>query len=265
MNAQADLLDITPTPSAKPERALPSAPRPQSAQVIKTDSAALMGAITRASKDASIDAEKLSNLMTLYERIEANQAKQAFSAAMKAAQADMRPVSADASNPQTRSKYASYAQIDRAIRPIYTRHGFSVSFDTADGAPADHVRVVAFVEHEDGHSRTHHLDMPADGKGAKGGDVMTKTHAMGSGVSYGRRYLLGMIFNIAVGDDDDGNGATYVQYISTDQVDDLVALMDEVGADRTRFLNFLKVSTLAHLPAARFKQAVEALEKKRGA
>jgi hypothetical protein len=44
----------------------------------------------------------------------------------------------------------------------------------------------------------HRIDMPADGKGAKGGDVMTKTHAMGAAASYGQRYLLKLIFNIAV-------------------------------------------------------------------
>jgi hypothetical protein len=49
--------------------------------------------------------------------------------------------------------------------------------------------------------------MPVDGKGARGGDVMTKTHAMGSGVSYGMRYLLRMIFNLAIDYDDDGNAA----------------------------------------------------------
>ena len=38
---------------------------------------------------------------------------------------------------------------------------------------------------------------------------MTKTHAFGSGTSYGMRYLLKMIFNIAIGEeDDDGNAAT---------------------------------------------------------
>jgi hypothetical protein len=51
--------------------------------------------------------------------------------------------------------------------------------------------------------------MPADGKGAKGGDVMTKTHATGAAMSYGARYLLKYIFNVAVGEDDnDGNGST---------------------------------------------------------
>jgi len=36
---------------------------------------------------------------------------------------------------------------------------------------------------------------------------MTKTHAAGSGMSYGQRYLLKMIFNIAFSDDD-GNKAS---------------------------------------------------------
>jgi hypothetical protein len=48
--------------------------------------------------------------------------------------------------------------------------------------------------------------MPTDGKGAKGGDVMTKTHAAGAGMQYGMRYLLKGIFNVAIGEEDkDGN------------------------------------------------------------
>ena len=37
---------------------------------------------------------------------------------------------------------------------------------------------------------------------------MTKTHAAGSALTYGQRYLLKMIFNIAIGSDDDGNAAS---------------------------------------------------------
>ena len=93
------------------------------------------------------------------------------------------------------------------MRPIYTKHGISLSFDTADGAPLDYVRIVCYVS-KGGFSRTYHVDMPADGKGAKGGDVMTKTHATGSAISYGQRYLLKMIFNVSTGEaDDDGNAA----------------------------------------------------------
>jgi hypothetical protein len=49
--------------------------------------------------------------------------------------------------------------------------------------------------------------MPIDTKGARGGDVMTRTHATGSAYTYGKRYLLIGMFNLAIGDDDDGNTA----------------------------------------------------------
>jgi hypothetical protein len=181
------------------------APHHASAEVVAADAGSLMAVISRAAADPNTDVDKLERLMGLYERITDRSAEQSYHDAMNAAQEEMRPIAADANNPQTKSKYASYAALDRALRPIYTRHGFSISFDTADGAPVDHVRVVAEVAHRDGFKKRPHLDMPADGKGAKGGDVMTKTHAIGAAVTYGKRYLLGMVFNIAVGDDDDGN------------------------------------------------------------
>jgi hypothetical protein len=125
---------------------------------------------------------------------------------MSEAQSEMRPVAADAENPQTRSRYASYEALDRALRPIYTKHGFALSFNTGD-APLPDVRARALRrDARRRHAKVYKADMPADGKGAKGGDVMTKTHATGSAMSYGMRYLLKMIFNVAVGeDDDDGN------------------------------------------------------------
>ena len=163
----------------------------------------------RFATDPNVSVEKIERLMALLERGEARKAEAAFNAAMASAQKAMRPVAADAYNPQTKSKYASYEALDRALRPIYTEHGFGLSFDTGDGAPPDFVRVLCYVTHSGGHARTYKLDMPADGKGAKGGDVMTKTHATGSGLSYGQRYLLKMIFNVAVGEeDDDGNRAS---------------------------------------------------------
>ena len=60
-------------------------------------------------------------------------------------------MSTDSGNPQTRSKYASLAAIDRALRPIYTKHGFSVTFDTGEDAPENvsvdtrHCRHVAAI------------------------------------------------------------------------------------------------------------------------
>jgi hypothetical protein len=132
-------------------------------------------------------------------------AKVQFADSLHRAQGKMRPIAADAVNPQTHSKYASYSALDRALRPIYSEEGFSLSFNTAESTIPDHMRVLCDVS-RGGYTRTYQIDMPADGKGAKGGDVMTKTHATGAAASYGMRYLLKMIFNVAVGEDDrDGN------------------------------------------------------------
>jgi hypothetical protein len=121
-------------------------------------------------------------------------AEQAFNIALADAQTEMHPVATDSDNPQTRSRYASYAALDRAVRPIYAGHGFALSFNTADAPGPEQARIVCDVSHVGGDTRRYHIDMPVDGKGARGGDVMTKTHAMGSGISYGMRYLLRMIF-----------------------------------------------------------------------
>lgn len=149
--------------------------------------------------------ETIERLVALQEHIADKNAEQAFAAAMSCTQANMGRISADATNPQTKSAYASYAALDRVLRPIYTAEGFSLSFDTADGG-ADAVLVLCHVSHNEGHTRTYRISMPNDGKGAKGGDVMTKTHAQGAAMSYGMRYLLKLIFNVAIGEDDkDGN------------------------------------------------------------
>jgi hypothetical protein len=78
------------------------------------------------------------------------------------------------------------------------------------------------------------------------------------------RYLLKMIFNIAVSDkDDDGNAAANTgAAITEEQVGDLTALIDSVGADKARFLKFFKVEQLTDLPAKRFQEAVTMLNAK---
>ena len=173
--------------------------------VVTADGSTILEMIGRMAIDPALDIEKLDRLIAMQERLAARDAERYFNQALNDAQSELGPVAADASNLQTKSKYASYPALDRVIRPVYSKHGFSLSFDTGDSPLAEHIRVICYMAHRDGHSRSYHVDMPADGKGAKGGDVMTKTHAAGAAMSYGQRYLLKLIFNIAVGEDRDGN------------------------------------------------------------
>lgn len=231
------------------------------------ETAALISVIERAATNPDVNMDKMERLLVMQERIFAKNAEMAFNASMTDAQSNMRQVSADATNPQTRSQYASYSALDKAIRPVYTQHGFSLSFDTADGAQPDWVRVVCYVSHRNGHSRTYHVDMPADGKGAKGGDVMTKTHAAGSAMSYGMRYLLKLIFNVAVGeDDDDGNAASEMPTsprITAHQVADLKAMMEEVKQNESAMLKHFKIARIEDMRVTQLEEAILTLERKR--
>jgi hypothetical protein len=236
------------------------------AQPAMSESTSLMNMIERAARDPSVDIGKMRELLAMRKELAGEAAKQAYTEAMMQAQTEMRPIAADATNPQTRSKYASLAKLDRALRPIYTKHGFAISFNTGDGAPTEHVRVVAKVSHISGHTEDYHIDMPADGKGAKGGDVMTKTHAVGSGVAYGQRYLTKMIFNVAVGPDDDGNLASKKpdavddKPITPDQAKTLIELVDTSGVGGKRFCEKYGLEKVGDLPEKSLAEATKALE-----
>lgn len=153
--------------------------------------------------NAAIDV--IERLAALQEKAMLRDAEIEFNDALSRIQAEIKRVAPDLTNPQTNSRYASYGAIDKAIRPIYTRAGMSLSFSHTDCPKADCVRVVCFAS-LGAYTRTYQMDMPADGKGAKGGDVMTRTHATAAADTYAKRYLVKDVFNIAIGEyDTDGN------------------------------------------------------------
>lgn len=195
--------------TAPQKRGLPAVRQPQQGQQLAQPAQTMEQSFRDMARDPQVSIEKLERLMALWERGEVKRQAQEFGVAMAKAQQAIPTVIADKDNNQTSSRYASYPALDRVVRPIYSAHGFSLSFDTRPIESEQAVRVICYVAHIAGHVREYQIDMPTDGKGAKGGDVMTKTHATGSGVSYGMRYLLKMIFNIAIAGerDDDGNGA----------------------------------------------------------
>jgi hypothetical protein len=226
----------------------------------------MLALIERIALDPSLPLERLERVLDMQERISKKQAETDFDQAMSATQGEMGRISTDAENSQTRSKYATYGKLDKKLRPVYTKNGFALSFGTGQAPVPDQVRVTCHVSHRGGHSRDYYIDMPADGKGAKGGDVMTKTHATGAAASYGMRYLLKMIFNVAIGEEDtDGNGPP-AEKINEKQAADLNAMIEELQGDdaefRARFLAHMRVQRVSDINAAQFETAVKALRNK---
>lgn len=167
--------------------------------------------IERAAKDASFDVAKFETLLRMRRDEAHDQSRRVFNAAMAACQSEMLPVLRHSPNPGTRSKYAKLEDIDQQMRPIYTRHGFSVRFGSAPPPQPGWMRVTCTVAHDSGYFEENFLDSPVQTTGSQGGRMaMTQVQAVGSVVTYLRRYLMGMVFNIVqadvVGEDDDGEG-----------------------------------------------------------
>jgi hypothetical protein len=219
----------------------------------------LLDRVLVAARDPNTDVDKLERLMGLYERMSAQQSRNAFDAAMSACQEELPIILRNKRNTQTNSNYADLAAIEDAAMPIVTKHGFSVKFMPEPSALEGHYGVGAVVSNS-GHHEHYHADVPADGAGMKGTANKTATHAFASTMSYGRRILLCMAFNIAT-KDDDGNRAGG-KSINADQFFELKQLVEEAQADEQKFCAFLGVEKLDDLPMAKLQGAVAKLRQK---
>lgn len=174
----------------------------------------LMQALAIAAADPRMELVKVQGLWAMHKEMMDRAAEGAFIDAMARAQAKIEPIVKNRKNDHTKSMYATLGAINDAITPIYSAEGLAVSFDTfsterdKDLPPLMQgwIRVITIVSHRGGHSRKYHLDGPLDDAGKDGTKNKTGIQAMGSTVSYLRRYLVCMIFNVATADDNDGNG-----------------------------------------------------------
>jgi hypothetical protein len=159
-----------------------------------------------------------------------------FNTAMAQAQAEMLPVIRDATNTHTNSRYAKLATIDAQMRPIYTRHGFSVRFGSQPSPQQGWLRVTCLLAHSAGHFEENYLDAPPDNVGLRGASNKTAIQSVGSSVTYLRRYLLTMCFNIVLSDDidadTDGEPHTRSREPAPPREPDPLALLQETNGPR---------------------------------
>jgi hypothetical protein len=247
----------------------------QAVQTIETtepvrESASLIQIIERAAANPAVDVDKMMKLLEMRERVEAAEAKKAYAAAL----AQLQPIlpTVDRNGRITITKkdkpeeviqstpYALWEDINEAIRPVLAAHSFSLSFRTGQ-TPEGKITVTAVLAHSEGHSEETTITLMHDSSGSK-----NSVQAVGSSISYGKRYTAGLLLNItsrAPGDaDDDGAKAGAPGTISAEQVETLQRMIMDVDADLPRFLKFLGVSKIDELPASKFGDAVHALKTK---
>jgi hypothetical protein len=239
-------------------------------QDTELDQAALSDPTSRALvmlQRGGADPETLGKYMDLQERWEANKSRQAFAEAMTKAQAEMPTVVKDRENTHTRSLYASLETVQRAIKPVYLRNGFTITFSEGEPPRDGWVRVLAQVRHIGGHVETFHRDGPMDNLGPQGKPTKSELHGVASSVTYLTRHLLCGIFGVTVANEDnDGGGVeptiTEEQAIKLGEMFEGFENPDE---ERSRFLSHFKYDDFRSVPAGRYESAVSAVKKKLGA
>lgn len=207
--------------------------------------------------------EVLEKLMGLQERWEAGQARKAFDEAMAAAKAEIPVIvknrTVDFTSPKGRThyKHEDLAEIARTVTPILAKHGLSYRYRTSS-APNEPVTVTCIVSHRGGHCEENTLSAGRDDSGNK-----NSIQAVGSTITYLQRMTLKAALGLAASDDDDGASAETAEVVSQQQLETLIELADEVGADKAAFCKYLKVPSLAAIPLKDFDRAIAALNKKR--
>lgn len=159
---------------------------------------AFMAMVERLAANPAVDVTKLAQIVDLQRGILADNAKAAFNAAFAQMQPEIPTIAR--SKRTNNAKYAPQEDIVQVVRPILERHGFGLSFRT-EWPDKNTVRVVGILTHAEGHERTSEFLSEADDTGNKN-DIQ----ALGSAVTYGRRYTTTDLLNITTKDMDD-NGA----------------------------------------------------------
>jgi len=200
------------------------------------------------------DLDMIEKLMNLQERWEASNARKQFDAAVAEAKAEIKPVVRNATGHNSK-KYADFAAIASAVDPIISKHGLSYRFRTSQ---TDKIAVTCILSHKSGHYEETTLCGPADTSGNK-----NAIQSIGSTLTYLQRYSLVQALGLAASNDDDGKLAGNGEAITLEQVEELIALADEVGADKEAFCRYFQVDGFANISAKEFPRAVAALNKKR--
>lgn len=236
----------------------------------------ILSVIERIASDPNIDVGRMQALLQMRadeeERIRRMdredreaEAKRAWLRDFSRVQAEIGPIVRSRANSHTKSKFADLADIDRAVTPVLTKHGFSTSSVELPGAPAGHIRERLIIGHAEGHEAHYEGDFPLDSAGSQGNANKTPIQAKGSTRTYARRYLKAGALDLAFEDDNDGNAARKSADLGTISEDQFVALrdlMEQAGGDEARFLGFFKIEHLGDLPVAKFGEADAMLRKK---
>lgn len=220
----------------------------------------IVSMIERAARDPAVDIDKLERLLAMQERILAQNARAAYADALAAMQCKLPSIVERGKIDIGRGKpqfYALWEDINDAIKPHLSDHGFALTFRT--GFDDGKVVVTGILRHRGGHQEETTMYLPVDTSGSK-----NAVQAIGSSTSYGKRYTAAALLNLTSrGEDDDGRKGGGDPALTDEQADKITALLTETKADVGKFLEWVKAPSISDIPQSRYEKAIVMLEKKR--
>lgn len=164
---------------------------------------------------ANMPIESVDKLLAMQERFEANEAKKAFNLALARFTSEIPTLFKDSkvgystrNGGNTNYKHITLGYVLSEINPVLAKHGLSLSWRTNQSQGK--IQVTARVSHQAGHFEETSLHSDPDNSGGK-----NSIQAVGSAVTYLKRYTAMALLGLESSEDDDAQG--YEETISQAQ------------------------------------------------
>jgi hypothetical protein len=232
--------------------------RPTTAAPAQQFGAFLMQALA----NPEIPADKLQIMLQMRREILHDQAKEAYQDAFAAFSAEMPAVERDGMVDLGPGKgkfpFTTYEQMDKILRPLLVKHGFSLQFWSSDAENKDLIIVHgALIGH--GWQRESVYPVPPDT-----GPGRNALMARGSAQTYAKRYIADLLCNIVrKGIDDDARRAMQAS-IDPKQVAELNRLIKATNTAEESFLKMMvtDAETIADIRPRDYPRLLMALQEK---
>ena len=230
-------------------------------QITKTEEPqSILQIIADAAANPNINADKMSALLTLQERIMEHEKEASLNAALALLTPKLVRLKKSKAGAKTRDGAIKYyytprEDIDAMLRPLLRDCGLSLSFTAREiGGKAWFVARV--TEITKGGFKEAMMPYTPDSTNTQ----LNEPQKVSSGLSYAERHAIAMLFNLVTeGADDD---AISTSVISREQAQQLRTLIDKSGANEVKFLAYMSVDALEEIQTDQFAKAVIQLTEK---
>lgn len=205
--------------------------------------------------EQNADVDKLSKLMDLQERWEANEARKAFLDAFARFQSEVPRISKTKAGHNY--KYAPLSDIAEQIRRTLEDCGLSYRFDIQD--TGEIISVTCIVSHRLGHQERTTMTGAPDTSGSK-----NSIQSRGSTVSYLQRYSLIGALGLTTADEDI-DARLHTDTISAEQAEAIKTRLAATESDVGRFCRALGITDVDAMPSTKYAQADRLLAQKEAA